>query len=124
MSEKVSKLIREAVFDDYEKYISIEDSLQKQIAANKKLLQKKEEHCFLYLTNSTIFIGSIFTLGTDFTYKVHSVGIKHYHPSDERYNPFVLAKRVNRKTFEEIESTSDSYTKEIYVYRIKEILKK
>jgi len=124
MSKKVSDLIKQAVFDDYEKYLSIEDKLEDDIIANKRLLVSKMEHCFMYLVDNKISVGTIFTMGTEFTYKVHKVGIKHYHPSDERYNPFVLAKRVNRNTFEEINSTSDSYTKEIFVSRIKEILKR
>lgn len=115
--------MEKSLLEDYEKALCAVDEIDTELRKAKKELIKKEEIFFHYLTDFKYPIGTIFSLGTEFTYKIFKVGIKHYHPSNERYNPFVLAKRVNRKTFIEIISTSDQYSKEIYVSRIKEIFR-
>ena len=90
----------------------------------KSRLKKQEVELAYLLTNNSIKIGDLFSVGTIYRYKVKDIRLSENDFNDS-YAVYVWGIRVDKKTNEVISSKYDSiaYATEFDFRRIKEIIK-
>ena len=130
MSKKVQELIKLQAFIDLTTIESKLHQIEIQVDILKKARNKQKDIVFMHLAREmgkSVWIGQTFDLGTEFQYKVLSVGLgEFYVDNDTKYDPFVNAIRVKKGTKEVISSKIDShaYSQRIYIRNIKNIILK